>query len=48
MAAVFLCAFRMSDCCGASLWRVCFGGAVPDRYVCQKCMRECDPMEDWR
>ena len=43
----YLCAFRSSDCCNASLWRICFAG-TPDRYVCQHCVQECAPVEDKR
>jgi hypothetical protein len=43
-AVTYLCAFRSSDCHGAALWRVCFAGDAPDRYVCQQCMQECTPV----
>jgi hypothetical protein len=45
-AEVYTCAFRSSDCCQAPIYRICFAGDVPDRYVCRACHAECSPVED--
>ena len=45
--AIYLCAFRSSDCCDATINRV-METELPDRFVCMKCHRLCEPVKDER
>ena len=44
--AIFLCAYRVSDCCRMTIWRFCFGGGRPDRFVCLGCRKLCLPVRE--
>lgn len=44
---IYLCAFRMSACCEATINRIVQGGE-PDQYVCTHCWSLCTPIEDAR
>ena len=42
--SIYLCAFRSSDCCEATVNRVIEPGR--EFYVCMKCHRLCLPVDD--
>lgn len=44
---IYLCVFRVSDCCEATINRIVQGGSA-DVFVCTHCWDLCNPVEDPR